>query len=175
MQHPSELRPTSAHEFVLSDARIVLVAKATPSFSLWRGEPPGYTYGGKAILDVDGQPGFAELAILGAFLRDGWDGVWIDTYRAKLRRGYWGVPPVDRLPSPSHDLLDRIVKTRGGIRRGTWDVFCWRGNDVAFAESKRKRRDRLKPDQTHFLEAGLAQGVPLDSFLIVEWNVAPNF
>ena len=64
VNYPSLLKPTSTHEFRLSGGRAVAVAKATPAFSLWCGEPPGDTYGGKPILDIEGCPGFAELAIV---------------------------------------------------------------------------------------------------------------
>src|SRR4029077_4063705 len=114
---------------------------------------------------------FAELAIVAAFRREGWDGVWIDTYKRKFRRGYWGVPPVDQLPDEPRTLLDRIIGARGGIRRGTWDVLCWREGEFVFAESKRKQRDHFSPDQSHFLGTALDLGLSLDSFLVVEWHV----
>jgi hypothetical protein len=59
-------------------------------FRLWQGKPIQDTYGGKAILEFDGEPVFAELAILGTLQRAGWDGVWVDTYRRKFRRS---LPP----------------------------------------------------------------------------------
>jgi hypothetical protein len=138
---------------------------------LWRGDVPEDDYGGKTILAVDGQPAFAEIAILSEFQHHGWDGVWIDTYKNKFRRGYWGVPPVDQLPDAPRHLLEWIIEARGGLRRGTWDVMCWQETSFVFAESKRTQRDRIRPDQTEFLAAALDLGVPLDSFLVVEWDV----
>jgi hypothetical protein len=170
--YPRALRPTSTHSFHTADGRTVAVAKATPTFVRWHGAPPGDDYGGKEILDVDGRPAFAELAILREFERDGWAGVWVDTYRNKFRRAYWGGEPAVQLPPMPREVLDRIVDARGGRRRGTWDVMCWRKSRVVFAESKRKNRDRIRQDQVGFLAAALEVGLSASSFLIVEWDVA---
>jgi hypothetical protein len=129
------------------------------------------TNGGKTILYVDGNPAFAEMAILSEFQREGWDGVWIDTYRNAFRRGYWGVPPVEHLPDAPRRLLDRVIEARDGRRRGTWDVLCWKASGFVFAESKRRNRDRIRAGQGDFLGAALNVGVPLDSFLVVEWDI----
>jgi hypothetical protein len=42
---------------------------------------------------------------------------------------------------------------------------------VLFAELKRAGRDRIRPDQRLFLETALKRGIPLDAFLIVEWEL----
>jgi hypothetical protein len=53
-------------------------------------------------------------------------------------------------------------------------VFCWRDGAVIFAEAKRKGRDRIRTTQRRWLEASLDAGIPLDSFLIVEWQLAED-
>ena len=80
--------------------------------------------------------------------------------------------PINTLPAAPQAVLDRIVDRRGGVRRGTWDVFCWRGTDYLFAESKRRGEDQIRSSQLEWLEAALATGLPTSSFLLVEWTLA---
>ena len=166
---PHALAPTTTESFELPSGRTVAVPKASPTFSAWTGPPVTDDYGGKIILDASGGPAFAELAILWSLRDAGWDGVWIDTFRQKYRTGYWGAEPVELPGDPSH-LLERIY-ARMGARSGAWDVFCWRGPDVLFAESKRRGKDYIRPSQLSFLDAALVTGLRLESFLIVEWEL----
>jgi hypothetical protein len=155
---------------LLPSGRIVDVPKATPSFSVWRGEPPADRYGKKPILDFEGRMAFAELAILWTLQESGWNGVWVDTYRRQFRTDYWNAAPV-KIPRGPQALLNRISAARGGKQRGIWDVFCWRDNEYLFAESKWKKHDRLKPAQLDWLDAALSIDLQLPSFLIVEWSL----
>jgi len=165
------LLPATAFErLMLPSGRIVDVPKATPSFSLWRGQQPADRYGKKPVVDFEGRMAFAELAILWSLHKAGWNGVWVDTYRRKFRADYWNVPPVE-LPQEPKAVLDRISAVRGGKHRGTWDIFCWRDHEYLFAESKWKNHDRLKPLQLEWLEAALSVDLPLPCFLIVEWSL----
>jgi hypothetical protein len=58
------LTATAFERLMLPAGRIVDVPKATPSFSVWRGEQPAERYGKKPVLDFEGRMAFAELAIL---------------------------------------------------------------------------------------------------------------
>ena len=164
------LSATTFERLLLPSGRIVDVPKATPSFSVWRGEQPADRYGKKPIVDFEGRMAFAELAILWSLQKSGWNGVWVDTYRRKFRADYWNAQPVE-LPQGPQGLLDRISAARGGKHRGTWDVFCWRDHEYLFAESKWKNHDRLKPAQLDWLEAALSTDLPLPCFLVVEWSL----
>src|SRR5215467_2141126 len=95
------LSSTNAIErLMLPSGRIVDVPKATPSFSVWRGEQPANRYGKKPILDFEGRMAFAELAILWSLQKSGWSGVWVDTYRRKFRADYWNAAPVELPQEP---------------------------------------------------------------------------
>src|ERR1700682_60404 len=96
-----DLHATGVEHLVLPSGIAVAVPKATPQFLAWGGQPPGDTYGGKQILDFKGRPAFAELAILWALCEQGWEGVWIDTYRRAFRTGFWGVAAVEAPPERS--------------------------------------------------------------------------
>lgn len=69
----------------LPSGRYVSVPACFHSFKLWEGPPIPDTYGGKAVLDCKGEPLFAELVVLRLIQEEGWEGVWIDTYRRKFR------------------------------------------------------------------------------------------
>jgi hypothetical protein len=153
----------------LPSGRSVAFPKATPTFPLWRGAPVNKTYGKKAVLDFNGRPAFAELAILWALQHEGWQGVWVDCFRRAFRTGYWDSAPEKSLPRKPSDIPEEIWNL-AKIRSGVWDVFCWQDDRVLFAESKRGKRDRIQTSQLHFAESALNVGLPLDSFLFVEWK-----
>jgi hypothetical protein len=50
-------------------------------------------------------------------------------------------------------------------------VFAWRDKEILFVEAKKQGRDSLQESQHGWLEAALEEGVPLSSFLIVEWDL----
>ena len=169
MDYPLILKPTSLQSFVLSTGEEISVAKTRPKFQEWSGENLQNTYGGKAVINMAGEPCFAELAILSAFQNDGWMGVWVDSYGGRFRTIWEGVG-VD-LPPEKQSLLDRI-KISGTSKSGCWDVFCWREDEVVFAEAKRLGDDQVRSSQVNWLEAALRAGVDINSFLLVEWKFA---
>jgi hypothetical protein len=152
-----------------------------PRFRPWTGEPISYTYGGKAVLDLAGEPLFAELVILRLLEREGWQGVWVDTYHGKFRIGLPRVVEPVGLPAEQarrfaviSSVLDpeRFTSRPDRVPRGTWDVFAWRGDEVLFVESKRGKRDRMHDHQWVWLAAALRAGLPPEAFLIVERDLA---
>ncbi|HEV2329843.1 MAG TPA: hypothetical protein VGY56_13755 [Verrucomicrobiae bacterium] len=169
MKYPSQLSPTAVETVKLPSGKTVKIAKATPVFKLWTGKAVKETYGGKAVLDFYGQPQFAELGILRIFEREGWQGVWVDTYRNKYRTSYW---PKDSatLPDKQAKLLEAIYKANG-TRSGCFDVFCWKGRDYIFAESKRCDQDKLRETQKQWIASAIKADVPLRSLLVVEWGI----
>jgi hypothetical protein len=168
MDYPHLLVPNFQEKFNLPLHGIVEIPKARPLFEKWTGESIPDTYNGKVILDSDGKPAFAELLILNTLKKDGWDGVWVDTYRNTYRTEYWPKNSV-KLPPESEKLLNRIYEMAGS-RKGCWDVFCWKKDSFIFAESKRRNHDKIRDTQISWLNAAFKCGLPLSSFLIVEWS-----
>ena len=121
----------------------------------------------KEVLDHQGEPVFAELAILRVLTADGWDGRWVTPH--KFRTGLLDQPQCE-LP-PEQDALFRRIATAKGSLRGCWDVFAWRESAVLFVEAKRNKKDKISQDQKEWLEAAMKVGVSLAHFLIVEWDV----
>jgi hypothetical protein len=167
MDYPSILTPTSFYELRLTE-RLVYVPKATPVFQQWAGPPVEDSYNGKAVVYFEGEPVFAELATLRAFQRAGWHGVWIDAYMHRYRIGYWQQDASVALPPRQEALLKRINNNHF---RGSWDVFCWKDSSIVFAKLILKSNDKIREAQVAWLEAALAAGLPIESFLIVEWEM----
>jgi len=168
MTYPQELEPTATEIVELPSGKTVVIPKATPIFKVWTGEKITDTYGGKLVLDFDGKPEFAELGILRLFEGAGWQGFWVDTFHGKYRTCYWPANEVEP-PDDQASLLNRIHEA-AGTRKGCWDVFCWNGDRYIFAESKRHAKDSLQDTQRRWLEAAIECGLPLESFLVVEWS-----
>ena len=165
MQLPPPLRPTSSETVLLPSGRKLEIAKCSPTFFPWTGNP-FFTYGKKAIVDVDGTPQYAETAILELLRQSGWEGVWVDTYRNRFWRTIH-----TQVPRPlQHDDMLQSIQAASGVKGGCWDVFCWTP-EFLFCEAKRQKKDKFRPNQLAWLEAALAHSIPAAAFLIVEWNL----
>lgn len=169
MQYEEILTATDKEVISLPSGKDVEIPKARPVFDRWTGEPISDTYGNKAVLSVNNQPAFAELVILRTLMNDGWNGVWVDTFRHKYRTSCSPLNEV-MLPVEKQELLDNIYY-QAGLHSGCWDVFCWKNNSYLFAESKRYKHDKIRDTQRQWLEAALGLGLPTASFLVVEWSI----
>jgi hypothetical protein len=137
-------------------------------FLEWRGEPIKDTYGGKAVIDSEGVPLFAELALIRVLKHHGFDGaVWADSFRKCFRDA---MPPLTcELRPHVREAYDRIAKLNG-TRAGCWDVIAWNRHGISFVECKRKGRDRITANERQWLQSALDVGLRLDHFAICEWD-----
>ncbi len=154
-----------------SRALLDAIPKQSVCFRLWKGSPIADTYGNKAILDCDGEPVFAELAILRSLQKEGFDGVWVDGFRKCFRRSR---SEDCILPPHASEFFDSIVRANDGKRAGCWDMFAWKDGEYLFVEPKRRDRDRMRDTQVKWLQAALRAGVALSSFRICEWDIEGN-
>jgi hypothetical protein len=167
MNHlPAILRPNGEEEILLSSG-VVRLPKTTPQFSAWS-EPILFDrYGGKAVLDYHGEALFAELVILRLFEEEGWSGVWVDSYSRCFRTN----PSVKvEIPRDRLRMFERIQEA-AGAKSGCFDVFVWKEEMMIFAEAKRSGRDKFRATQIRWLDAALRAGLPVESFLVVEWSL----
>jgi hypothetical protein len=74
-------------------------------------------------------------------------------------------------------LLAKIANANAPRRfTGCWDTFAWRGNEVAFFESKRtapKYKDAVSDEQEDWLRASLTMPdtqLSLASFCFIQWD-----
>jgi hypothetical protein len=161
--------PNDEEVFSLSNGESITIQKCSTSFPVWKGAMPENTYGGKQVLDFDGQPAFAELVVLWTLQKEGWQGVWVDTYGKKYRIGLPGIVEPVTLPPEQTKLIEGIT-ARAGSFKGCWDVFLWKGDDHLFIELKRRSKDAIRETQVRWLEASLAAGVRPTDFLLIEWE-----
>jgi hypothetical protein len=155
-----------------------------PTFRRWPANQPAPrdTKGGKWLIDVDGEPAFAEIAILRALEAEGWEGRWIDNYPLPptFRTAYWDDAwnslsrSVADMPLKGHPLeVYRAICGEAGDPSGggAWDVNAWRGREMVFVEAKRFRSsDGIDEAQLRWLAAGRRLGIPRQCFLFIEWT-----
>ena len=156
----------------LPSGRVVEVRRRLVKFKPWAGATPKLpeVWTSKCFADVNGEPLLAELAILHLVEREGWTGVWVNNFTKQFLKGLPKLTQPCSLPSEPLAVFQDIEQRNGG-RGGCWDVFAWRGDQVLFAEAKRMKKDAIRKSQLKWLEAGLQAGVPLDAFLVVEWDL----
>ena len=123
---------------------------------------PALAFGDRAL--------YPEFILLRLLERTGWSGVWVKNWQG---RAFWREVGVEvYLPPDRQALFKQIESCIGGRRGGCWDLFAWQGDNALFVESKQRSKDSLRPNQLAWLECALQRGVPLSSFLIVEWTIA---
>lgn len=152
----------------LPSGKMVSIQGCFSQIELWHGTPIQDTCGGKAVLRWKGEPLFAELVILRLLQAEGWEGVWIDTYRRKFRQ--FMRPHSCSLPEHAQAFLDRANVGRKWPA-GCPDVLAWGEGQYLFVEAKRKGKDRIRKTQLMWLESALNSELPLESFLVFEWGI----
>ncbi|HEV2233968.1 MAG TPA: hypothetical protein VGV68_11245 [Terriglobia bacterium] len=167
--NPLSAYSTSPLDVLLPSGRIVSIARCFHEFKRWQGLPTPDTYGGKAVLDSNGEPLFAELAILRLIQEEGWQGVWIDTFRRKFRQ--YLPPHFCALPPHAASFLERANQGREWPG-GCWDVLSWSDGRYLFVEAKRRGKDAILDTQSEWLESVLDSGIPVDWFQIFEWGIS---
>lgn len=161
-----------SESFSLSSDVQVSIQKYFLDFKEWKGEPIPNTYNGKAVIDWNGEPVFAELAVLRLFQSHGWEGVWVDSYRRKYRTGLPDVTEPVEIPEKQKQLIESI-RAKTGRSGGCWDVFVWKGDKAFFIELKRQKRDAIKESQIDWLRVCLENGLNTANFALIEWK-CPN-
>src|SRR6059036_724786 len=79
---PEALALAEAENVRLLSGRVVSIPRATVRFSPWPGAITIHTWGGKPVLDVQGEQTFAEVALLRMFQSSGWEARWLEAYNA---------------------------------------------------------------------------------------------
>ena len=154
--------------FSLSSGADISIQKYFLHFNEWKGAPIPNTYNNKPVIDWNGEPVFAELAVLRLFQSHGWEGVWVDSYRRKYRIGLPDVAEPVELPQKQRELIESI-KAKTGRSGGCWDVFVWKDNQILFVELKRQKKDVIQDSQRLWLEKSIESGLTTDNFAFLEW------
>jgi hypothetical protein len=177
--YPKTLAPDHEETYELDGVKYTLPA-TTLVFKQWKGELIKNTFGGKPLIDYEGVPMFAELAIQRISIKAGWMSRWIETYASKGNSPYYFInwldtPLTQQVVEPLNDifqeeLLAKIAIQNNNSYSGCWDVLVWKGKRTIFLESKRYKKDSVRNTQLRWLRAGREAGLTTDNFLIVQWE-----
>jgi hypothetical protein len=185
-----DLRVTLKTPITLPAGRVINEVPAVfMRFPRWAGESFLDDFGKKAsaMIEIDGEHLFAELAVLRLLENNGWSGRWVNTYSGrgevwKYLTEWRDVPRAEQKMRPIEDAEPRQVLARiAGLNKparyaGCWDTFAWKGSDFAFLECKRtapKYKGLMKSEQEDWLRSALYLGDPrvrIDSFCFVQWD-----
>lgn len=163
------------------------IVKFTPRFERWdeklHGPKPTKTnasgdevvsdWHGKPFLWVDGEPKFAELAIVRSFQRHGWDGVWVYSPSGRNYTNDWPLDQgrVESLPENAAEMMASYISKAG--EAGCPDVFVWTEDDFLFVESKQKE-EGYNANQKRWLKALVEAGVSREQLsrtvAVVRWT-----
>jgi hypothetical protein len=160
-------------------------------FPQWTGAPFIDDFGKKsaAMIELDGERQFPEIALLRLLEKDGWSGRWVNTIGGgkevwKFLTEWKDLPRDEQKNRPIEDseprqLLAKIAGFNKPRRyKGCWDVFAWRGSEFAFIENKRtalKYKDVVTKEKEEWLRSALYIGdrrISEHSFCFVQWDYA---
>lgn len=178
IMYPPFFEQNAFEEFILPTGP-VQIPKAVVKFTKWTGQPITNTFGGKMIVEQDGHPMFAELAIATIFQQNSWDARWIETYGKSIPisiKNWIDAPYKDQVHFPFADksldyLLFDIARLNANSYSGCWDVVAKKDGQILFVESKRTKKDSIRGSQVNWLDASLRFGLTTDNFLVVQWDI----
>jgi hypothetical protein len=158
-------------------------------FPRWEGPAFVDDFGKKAtgLIELNGEHLFAELAVLRLLEHAGWSGRWVNTYSGrgevwKYLTEWKDLPRAEQRSRPIEEAEPRqLLAAIAGLNKparykGCWDVFAWKGSDVAFLQCKRttpKYKDVVSKEQEDWVRSALYLGnrrVSVESFCFVQWD-----
>jgi len=153
------------------DGQNFLLDKYNFIFQPWTEKHDFDTYGGKQILRLDNEALFAELFVLRLLEKQGYKGVWVDTYRNKFwqRLPHFSFPVVP--DKKLLDVYDTIYKIKGGRKSGCFDILSYKDDHFVFVELKKKKEDKIRQTQIQWLKAATNMGLEQSTFIIAEWSL----
>ena len=128
----------------LSDGATVSLPVVRPIFKLWRGVAPQFTFGGKPVIERDGEPCFAEYAIMRDRQASGWNAVWTSAYGGfrcfQTMPDSWKARADATIPATFDALLRAIWQA--GNTKACPDVLAWQDDQILFPSVPMKMRHR---------------------------------
>jgi len=139
MNLPRQLIPIDKQLISLPSGGTAALPVCKPVFSKWNHKPPAFDFGKKPIVDHDGRPVFAELALLNLLHAAGCDGVWVQAFGGT--HFLHDMPSDWKLASQHVDIpfeRERLLRTIWEKAQTTacFDLFAWNHADILFCESK---------------------------------------
>ncbi len=126
----------------------IFVDKYIFEFFTYEKLPEFDNYGGKIILDFNGEPVFAELMILRILEKKNFNGVWVDTYGNRFLTTLNTPTKRQNVNQKIINIIDKIYRIKGGRKSGCFDVVAVNdANEFIFCELKRGKKDKIRPSQ----------------------------
>lgn len=176
--YPELFEPISTEIFPQGE-RVFLIPRTFVRFNKWEGTPINETFGNKSLLDVEGQAGFAEIAVMKSFIKAGWDARWVETYARGSKEPLYLKEWKDvayKEQTECHfpdELLRNLIKDIAivnGSYGGCWDVAAHKDGNILFVESKWFGKDSINSNQRKWLASAMSIGLKEENFLVVEWD-----
>jgi hypothetical protein len=180
--YPEGLEPD--HEEMIPGLEVT-VPGVNLVFKRWRGKPIKDDYGGRQVVDYEGKPMFAEIAIVRMAVKAGWSAFWQQAYPIRQSGPYyyadWKEDAVRKhqtlagsLDSSYHqDLQASIARYNSNSFRGSWDIIAWNGDGgrTLYIKSKQSKKDSIRDSQVRWFSACLSAGLKKrENFLVVQWR-----
>lgn len=158
----------------------VTIPERNVTFPKWAGKPLMNDFGRKGVVEFDGKPMFAELALAEILKREGYSVRWEEIYGHSNKlpifldqwdeRGFKHQVNVAITDEWVMEALAQIAHLNNDSYSGCWDVIAWKDGKLLFGECKRKKRDAIKDTQISWMNAGLQYGLTPENFLILQWD-----
>jgi hypothetical protein len=160
----------TTENLIKNNGETICLEKFHFKFNEWTEHHSFDTYNGKAILNFENEPLFAEILILRLLEKNNYKGVWVDTYRNK----YWQRLPHFSFPviidKKIEDVLNAIYIQKGGKKAGCFDVVAYNESNFIFIELKRKGKDSIRDTQIEWLDAARKLEIENSRYIIAEWD-----
>lgn len=139
---------------------------------------------GKILVNFDGKPMFAELAIRQILDNNGFDARWVATPSRLPENMLYLTDWVDKgkrfddnqitvpLNYECQREMEHIKQIRGDGQtyKGCWDIVAWKNQKIHFIETKHKGKDRPNKNQKSWYLAARKVNIPKENLLVVEWE-----
>jgi hypothetical protein len=171
---PEELEPAEDIDCVLPTGRAVSLRAYRVGFKPCHERPAigmDRIYSSRPLVLVDKQATFPEIAALGLFRRQGWQGAWADTRHHKY---------FDKMPNQSKGVslgthaaqtVARISEANASSRDGCWDLMLWAERSMLFVAVVAAGSERgIGEARARWLAAALRTGLSASQFIVVEWQ-----
>lgn len=123
-----------------------------------------------AVVSINNNITFAEIAVVELFRKEGWNAYWVDTFHHKVWTDFLERENENILPS---SLLTMFKKIKDNLdsRGGRWDIVAIKGEVTLFLECKAiPSHDKIRPFQIKWMKEAIKLGIPKENFIIIEWN-----
>ncbi|AIF82309.1 hypothetical protein NTE_00227 [Candidatus Nitrososphaera evergladensis SR1] len=177
---PKGLEPD--HEHVILGLEVSVPA-TNIVFKRWKGKPIKDDMAGKPVVEYEGKPMFAELAIVKMAVRSGWSAFWQKAYPVRQSGPYYysewreDVPRKDQVTSSSlnsayqEQVQASIARYNGNSFRGCWEVIAWNKGRTLYMKSMQSKKDTIRDNQVRWFSASLSAGLRRkENFLVVNWQ-----